>query len=361
MTLNVLVVTCAHRGNDARITQRQIRALLDAGHRVTYVAPAPTPLEHERFRHLEIPRAVGRRRLGAWRAVRRAALSQAADVMIVHDIEVLPLLAWHPCNARIWDVHEDFAAAASDRAWIHDRLKPVMRSLVRFVERAARSRYAFILAENLYQERLGSWPVVPNTTAVPETAAPYDPDEPRAVYVGRISRSRGVEEMMALGRRLHGRVLVELIGAADADCTADLEQAHERGDVVWHGFLPNDRALHRVEGALIGLSLLRDEANFRHSMPTKLIEYLARGVPVLSTPLPVAAELAAKVDGDVVPFGDTEAAAERVLGMLDDPGRRSELGRRGHAYVEANLNWRKDGPAFVELVENAAAFRTSAG
>ena len=43
--------------------------------------------------------------------------------------------------------------------------------------------------------------------------------------------------------------------------------------------MPNADALRLVEGSLAGLSLLQDEENFRHSMPTKVAEYMARGVP----------------------------------------------------------------------------------
>ena len=87
--------------------------------------------------------------------------------------------------------------------------------------------------------------------------------------------------MVELGRLLkpHG-IAVELIGQADAAARAHIEAG---GDAVhWHGFVPNAEALRLVEGALAGLSLLQDEANFRHSMPTKVAEYMARGVPVVT-------------------------------------------------------------------------------
>lgn len=37
--MHVLVVTVVHNPSDARIRYRQIRALLEAGHQVTYLAP----------------------------------------------------------------------------------------------------------------------------------------------------------------------------------------------------------------------------------------------------------------------------------------------------------------------------------
>ena len=79
------------------------------------------------------------------------------------------------------------------------------------------------------------------------------------------------------------------------------------------------------------LTPLRDEPNFRHSLPTKVVEYMARGVPVVTTPLPAAAELARGHEcGFVVPFGDPRAAADAVLGLDGEISLRAKMGRRGH-------------------------------
>ena len=176
--------------------------------------------------------------------------------------------------------------------------------------------------------------MVPNTTYVPETAAP--PSGPRrVVYVGWLSPDRGSAEMVELGRLLapHG-IAVELIGQADAAARAHIEAG---GDAVhWHGFVPNAEALRLVEGALAGLSLLQDEANFRHSMPTKVAEYMARGVPVVTTPLPLAVDLVEAADGGfVVPFNDPRAAADAILKLDADPDLRVKMGLRAHEYALA--------------------------
>jgi glycosyltransferase involved in cell wall biosynthesis len=163
-------------------------------------------------------------------------------------------------------------------------------------------------------------------------------------------------EMIELARRLrpHG-VTVELIGAADARARAQIEQAQADGLLRWHGFVPNDRAMPMLDGALAGLSLLHDEPNFRHSMPTKVVEYMARGVPVITTPLPAAAELARDHEcGFVVPFGDVDAAAGAVLELDRDIALRAKLGRRGHQAAYSSLGWPSDAREFVAQLESWA-------
>jgi glycosyltransferase involved in cell wall biosynthesis len=84
-----------------------------------------------------------------------------------------------------------------------------------------------------------------------------------------------------------------------------------------------------LDGALAGLSLLHDEPNFRHSLPTKVVEYMARGVPVVTTPLPAAAELARGYEcGFVVPFGDPKATPRRPRTRCSDCPGISRGGRK---------------------------------
>ena len=115
-----------------------------------------------------------------------------------------------------------------------------------------------------------------------------------------------------------------------------------------HGFVPSARALPMLDGALAGLSLLEDRPNYRHSMPTKVIEYMAHGLPVITTPLPRAADLVERAGcGIVGPFGDAEATAAALVELARDPRRREELGRAGHAYAREHHDWNvigRDGP-----------------
>jgi glycosyltransferase involved in cell wall biosynthesis len=382
--MHVVVCTVVHHPADARIFYREIQALLDAGHDVTYIAPhdeavpppagtvggeaAREPVRDKDSEHTErlrgslrtvtIPRAVGRRRLGALRAARAAMADRAvgADLLLVHDPELLLVLP--PKGKRpptVWDVHEDTVAALTTKAWLPGRLRPVAAGGVARAEHLAERRLHLILAEHGYNDRFaGTHPVVPNTTVVPAKAAP--PSGPRrVVYVGWLSPDRGSAEMVQLGRLLkpHG-IAVELIGQADPAARAHIEAG--RDAVRWHGFVPNAEALRLVEGALAGLSLLQDEPNFRHSMPTKVAEYMARGVPVISTPLPLAVELVAAADGGfVVPFNDPRGAADAILKLDADPDLRVKMGLRAHEYARANLAWPPHAAAFVTQLEAWAA------
>ncbi len=351
-------MTVVHHPGDARIAHRQIPALLAAGHSVTFAAPfvAYAATRTPGVRTIDLPRAVGRSRLGALQVARDVVRHEAPshDVVLLHDPELLLAVPRATRTPVVWDVHEDTAAAVSMKSWLPGPLRPVAASGIRRLEHSAEKRVGLLLAEDGYAVRFtGEHAVVPNTTVVPETVAA--PGSDRLVYLGAVTRARGALEMVEVARRLGDDVRVELIGAVSSDVAGEVGRARDSGVLVAHGFVPNDEAVRMLDGALAGLSLLHDEPNYRHSRPTKIIEYMAHGVPVITTPLPVAVEIVDTArSGVVVPFGDIDAIVTAVQALRADTGRREALGAAGHVAALARYDWRTQGPAFVAALEAAA-------
>lgn len=364
--MRVLVVTVVHTPLDARIHRRQIGAMTAAGWEVTYAAPwratgTPPARAGARVVPHELPRARGRRRLAALRAARRLVAEQGPrhDLVLLHDPElVLAVVRARGLPPAVLDVHEDLRASLVDRPWIPGWLRAPARGLARGIERVAERRLHLLLAEEAYAARFRRpHPVVRNLPPLPP--APPPPGRDRVVYVGRLSRGRGAAELVALARELGADgPRVELVGAADADVADLLASARDDGTLDWHGWLPNDRALARLTGALAGLSLLHDLPNYRGSLPTKIVEYLAAGIPAVTTPLPAAARLVAGADaGVVVGFGDVAGAAEAVRGLRADPGRAAAMGRRGRELVAREWTWDAEQAVFLDALRAVAGER----
>ena len=249
--MRVMVCTIVHHAQDARIFYRQIRALLDAGHEVRYLAPvepgSPLPAQPgDKLLVTPLPRAAGRRRLGALRAARREIARQRgdADLLLIHDPELLLALPWRNRPPTVWDVHEDTVAALTTKPWLPGPVRPIAAFGVRTAERLAERRVHLILAEHGYVGRFRRpHPVVPNAPYVPQATPPAGNDR-RVVYVGHLSPDRGSEELVELARLLHPEgITVELIGPADARAQAQIEPARASGLLRWHGFVPNDKAM----------------------------------------------------------------------------------------------------------------------
>ena len=359
--MRVCVCTIVHHPEDARILHRQIRALLDAGHEITYIAPfrATNVTPWRDISPVDVPRATGRRRLQALRAAHKALVEHSAyaDIVLLHDPELLISL---PRSVQrrtvVWDVHEDTAAALISKGWLPKPVRPLLRPFVRRLEKRSERRHRLLLAEEGYRDRFSQpHPVVPNTTYVADLP-PGPPDDRRAVYVGHLSKARGALDMIEMARMLAPEgIMVELIGSADPDIRSALRDAQREGILRWYGFVPNDRALRIAEGAMAGLALLHDEPNYRHSMPTKVVEYMAHGIPVVTTPNPPAVDLVTPAaSGIVVPFNDPAAAADAIRRLRGDTELRTEMGKRGYETARARYHWPIQAELFVQQLENWA-------
>ncbi|MEV4220018.1 glycosyltransferase [Nonomuraea sp. NPDC049725] len=310
--MRVCVATTVHHPEDARIMHRQIRALLDAGHEVTYVAPFTyynvTPAAG--LTALDVARhaAYGRARAALRRGVR------GADLLIVHEQRLLRALPYRRPPV-VWDVREEVSGAR--------------------LARAGRRHHVVTSA------------VVPEATLV--SPSPPPPGDTRVVHLGLLSADRGVSELVALAERLvpHG-IRMDLIGAAAPGVRPLLRDAQRVGLLDWFGYVPNRHALRMAEGALAGLSLSAGPG----VTPTKILDYMGRGLPVITTS-PGAGPVEETGCGFVVPL-DVEAVLDAVLDLKEDPVRRLALGAAGHARALARHHWPDHAAAFVARMEGWA-------
>jgi glycosyltransferase involved in cell wall biosynthesis len=359
----LLVVTVVHRPDDARILHRQIRLLRAEGFVVTYAAPwsatgvaAPDGLEVR-----DLPRASGRDRLAALRAATRLLRAErtAHDLVLIHDPELLLAVRLAGVTALppvVWDVHEDTAVALVGRTWLPAVLRRPLGLLVQRLERWAERHVHLVLAEDGYRTRFRrEHPVVRNLpwTPTPDPGASDDDGLPVVLHVGRLSRGRGLIEMLELGRRLRGVARVELVGPVDDELRDALEAAVAEGAVRWHGFVPNDAIGVLLQRASVGLSLLHDEPNYLVSMPTKVLEYLVHGLPVVATPLPEVAALLSDGGGLLVDYRDVAMADAAVRRILDDADLAARLTLEARMLGESRT-WEAEGARLASTLRSWA-------
>jgi glycosyltransferase involved in cell wall biosynthesis len=91
-------------------------------------------------------------------------------------------------------------------------------------------------------------------------------------------------------------------------------------------------------------SLLRDAgigvlSSQNEGMPNAVLEFMAAGLPVVATDLPgIRQALGAESTRDLVPVGDADALAGRLLELLRNPAVRDERGRRNRARADKEFS-----------------------
>ncbi|MFH1329392.1 MAG: glycosyltransferase family 4 protein [Actinomycetota bacterium] len=320
--MRALVVTSVHRADDPRIRERTVRSLA-AAFEVRYATRAPGPAAGGDHEWVELAGGRLRRWWGALRQMCRGDLA----LVSVHDPELIPaaLLARLLRRAPVVvDVHEDVPAQVRHRQWVPRLLRPGAAWAAARALRLAERFGTITLAEAGYRHLFRrDHPVFPNYPAA-GSLPPVAPDAGFLVYVGDITVERGAFDMVEAAGAMKERRPLHLVGRCREDLAERLRRrARElRVSLEILGPLPHHQAMEVAAGASAGLSLLHALPNYVGSMPTKVVEYLAMGLPVVASDLPGTREaLAGRAAVEVVPPCDPIAAAAAVGRLLAEEAR----------------------------------------
>jgi glycosyltransferase involved in cell wall biosynthesis len=237
-------------------------------------------------------------------------------VMLIFDPDAVPA-GWLRQRLRrgplVVDMGEDYKALLADRDWAKGLAGFFARAIVSIALAVARRADLVVVADEHVPPRVArNRLVVRNVPDGHYLPPPSDLDaDPRAVYIGDLRRSRGLQWMIdavsaASGWQLD---LVGPVSKADRPWVDDwLATSSALDRVRVHGRLPPRDAWRIAEGAWVGLALLEDTPAFREAMPSKVYEYLSCGLAVLVSPLPRMAALVTESGAGCV-VADAEAAA----------------------------------------------------
>jgi len=158
------------------------------------------------------------------------------------------------------------------------------------------------------------------------------------------------DTLAALVDRGYDAVLI-VIGAVPAfeqeRLNARLQRLGVTDRVIYTGRLPLPEALGWVKRADVCLSPFEMNAVQQVATPTKLVEYLAIGRPVVATVHYDQSEVIRQSGGGIVTAFSGEAMAEGVARLFDDPEQAEAMGARGPLWVKAN----RDYAHLADLVE----------
>ncbi|MEJ5915835.1 glycosyltransferase [Pseudokineococcus sp. 1T1Z-3] len=186
--------------------------------------------------------------------------------------------------------------------------------------------------------------------------------------VGRLVPKKGFDvllDALALLRARGTDVRLRLVGAGEQEA-ALRAQAASLGlvDVVdMPGPLPQHDVVELLRtSAVFAAPCVVAEDGDRDGLPTVVLEALAVGCPVVSTPVTGIPE--AVLDGEtgvLVPERDAQALAAALARLLADGEERERLSRRGRAHVEEHFDVTVQAASLRALTEQVAAERAAVG
>lgn len=167
------------------------------------------------------------------------------------------------------------------------------------------------------------------------TFEPYpEGDEVRFLFVGRMMKEKGIEELLSAAGELHGRkVIFELLGYCDEDYQDRLDAAEKEGAIKQLGFNPDVHEYIKNCSALI-------LPTYHEGMSNVLMEASATGRPVIATNISGCMEV---FEEGVTGFGcepksstDLIRAIRKFLGLGIE--ERAEMGRNARVKMEREFD-----------------------
>lgn len=373
---HIVVLTSVHQPFDVRIFHREARALHDAGHTMTLVAPADfTREEREGVAVVGVPKPRRRwQRPLVWLRLLRAVRRLRPDVLHFHDPELLLLVPWFRLlwGRRVkivYDIHEYFVAAIASKHWLPRRLRPAIARIACALEHGlVRQVDGLVLAVEgqrpLYAHFRGQVAVVRNLPA----AALFADAQPhsalnvaglRLIYVGLLLPQRGIQTLLEAMRLLREQgvedVRLFLIGpetsAAYMHEVQQFIEAHGlQAQVTWLGPIPHDQLKHYLSNADVGLIPGQLTAQYtRPALSTKLFEYLLCGLPIIAVDYNYTRPYLEAAQCGFIVENTPAAFAEAILRLRADRDGARAMGLRGREMVLARYVWENERHQLLEF------------
>jgi glycosyltransferase involved in cell wall biosynthesis len=278
----------------------------------------------------------------------RFALKGEWDIFYVHDLDTLHIGAFLKIRKRkklIYDSHEYYSDLIGDR--IGNRVvKPILyweKMLCRQVDQIITVNE--ILAEKFKtkHKRVG---VIRNAVDLRwfDTSPEHyssDNNIPVVIYVGAITKNRGIKEFVLSKKYLKNKAIYQIIGHGTMRHTIErMIQTEELNGVKIIPWVEFEKVPFHIKHADIGIMPYQPVPNYFHVTPTKMFEYIAGGLPVVATNLPEIKRVIYDCRcGLFIDPTKPRDIAEKLDYLIEHPEESRLMGKRGRKYVEEQFNW----------------------
>lgn len=280
------------------------------------------------------------------------AIELDADLYHLHDPELVRIgLKLKKMSKKvIFDAHEDFPNQLKSKPYLNTISKAVLPKLASWYESITLNRFDAIVAatpviRDKYSRFSGSVININNFPKLNEIEfkANWESKRNEVVYVGAIGESRGLKQMVKALEFTDG-VRLNLAGFfRDSELKIDIQQYKGWNQVNELGYVNRQQLIEIFRISKVGLVTLHPTPSYVDSLPVKLFEYMAAGIPLVASNFPIWREIVEEnACGICVDPFDFHAIGKAIQFLIDNPLESKRMGANGRAAVEDQYNWSKE-------------------
>jgi len=358
-------LSSVHQTKDVRIFHKECASLAEAGFDVSLVVPGEEDHVDKGVSIVVVPASRSRkeRLLVTGRLVLKRAIEVDAQLYHFHDPELFPVGLWLKSKGKkvIFDSHEDLPRQLLNKPWIPKPVRKPLSLVSEAVEHfGVRRLDAVIGATPLIRDRFAAVgaraEVIHNYPMLEELdvgSVDWSSRQRQALYVGGITAIRGAREMLRASAFCDANWVIA--GPVEEALRPELEAAQsERFRLA--GYLSRPEVVSELRQAMVGLCVLHPTINYIDSIPIKLFEYMAAGIPVIASDFPFWRKLVGDSGAAVfVDPLDPQAIGRAIQSLIDDPERAEAMGASGKARVHSGFHWGVERDRLVRLYDDILA------
>jgi glycosyltransferase involved in cell wall biosynthesis len=370
--ITVCHITSVHPRYDIRIFVKECSSLADAGYNINLiVADGLGDEEKHNILIHDVGVVHGRlnRILLTPNKIYQKVLSLNPSIVHFHDPELMFIglkLAKRGFKV-IYDIHENLPKQVLSKYWIKKPFRPMIAYLVDHLERFVVRRISGVvtvidsIAERFYAYNINVVIVhnYPYLTELKDHIQSQQPQQSthsdnnsmvvdwnsrknQLVYIGGISKIRGIEPLIK--SLVLSDLSLDLAGPfSGAGLQDEIQKLDGYHKVHYHGVLSHPDAFKLLTHAKIGLLTLLPVPSYIESLPIKLFEYMAAGIPIVASDFKAWESIILKYNcGIMVNPNDANTIATACLYLINHPDIAKTMGENGKKAVLEYFNWESE-------------------
>jgi glycosyltransferase involved in cell wall biosynthesis len=330
-------VTTVHPSKDVRIFHKECVSLANAGFDVTLLVLNSDSDICDGVKILGVNHPFkGRidRILNAPKIALKYALEVNADIYHFHDPEFLRVALDLKRKGKkvIYDVHEDVPRQILAKYWIPSIFRKIIS----------------LFFENKHTKDINNYPKIEEFDMNIEASF----DSKNVCYIGGIEKVRGIEEIVNALSFIDAKLLL-----AGKFSNTILEETI-KNNVNWNkvdfvGFLDRNGINELLKKSMAGLVTLHPIINYIDSLPVKMFEYMATGIPVIASNFPLWKNIIDEVQcGTTIDPLSPKAISEAIDFYIKNPTIAKQHGANGKKAIIKKYNWGIEEKKLIEIYKS---------
>jgi glycosyltransferase involved in cell wall biosynthesis len=279
----------------------------------------------------------------------RKAEELDCDIYHLHDPELIPIgLKLKKMGKKvIFDAHEDFSRQILGKPYLNKYIAIFLAKIIDFYEKKSLNKFDCIVAATIFiRDRYSSinntcininnYPIVGEL----DQRITWSDKKNEVCYIGAISKSRGIDEMVKALRYVEG-VRLNLGGRfIKSKLKSKITSYDEWEHVNEMGFLDRDDIKSVLKKSKAGLVVLHPTINYKDALPVKMFEYMAASIPVISSNIPLWTDIVNSNEcGVCVDPLNPKEISNAIEYLINNPIEAKKMGENGKNAVIRKFNW----------------------